>query len=460
MELNTSNTKIPSLIVRGGFVATINSRRDVLKNSAVAITDSVISEIGDFEEIRRKFPDVSVIGTPTSVVTPGYINAHQHLTGDRYLRSAIPDTISSNDAIFKWIVPLHELLTATDDRLSTTAGLVEALSNGVTFTVEAGTVAHPHEVARAFVDVGARGTVGRWGWDIGQGPQVAPTSVVLERQKQLLEDFGGKASDNLVTAWVTLVGHDLMSDELVTKASQLARDYQTHLTFHIAPHEDDVKSYLSRTGKRPITHFHDLGVLGDHVLLAHAVHIDEIETNQIIESGTAVVSCPWAYLRLAQGITGHGRHADLIRRNARIALGCDSENAGDAIDMIRTAALFVGLTRDGERDFAITSAHDALDLVTIRGAQAIGMDHLIGSIEVGKLADIVIHSTDGPQWTPISPDPVLQLIWASDGRSVSDVVVNGKHVVSNGSSLMVDEPALRAELTARAQFFLNNHNKV
>ena len=139
----------------------------MLKNSAVAITDGVISEIGDFEEMRRKFPDVSLIGTPTSIVTPGYINAHQHLTGDRYLRSAIPDTISSNDAIFKWIVPLHELLTATDDRLSATAGLVEALSNGVTFTVEAGTVAHPHEVARAFVDVGARGTVGRWGRRVG-----------------------------------------------------------------------------------------------------------------------------------------------------------------------------------------------------------------------------------------------------------------------------------------------------
>ncbi len=460
MTLNANNPNIPSLIVRGGFIATVNSRRDVLKNSAVVITNREITEIGDFEKIHQKFPGVSVIGTPTSVVTPGYINAHQHLTGDRFLRSAIPDTISSNDAIFKWVVPLHELLTATDDHLSATAGLVEALSNGVTFTVEAGTVAHPNEVARAFVDVGARGTVGRWGWDIGQGPQVGPTSVILERQKQLLEDFGGKLSDNLVTAWVTLVGHDLMSDDLLTTASQLARDYQTHLTFHIAPHDEDVKSYLARTGKRPINHFHDLGVLGDHVLLAHAVHIDEIEANLIIETGTAVVSCPWAYLRLAQGITGFGRHADLMRRNARIALGCDSENAGDAIDMIRTASLFTGLTRDGERDFAITSAHDALDLLTIRGAQAIGMDHLIGSIEVGKLADIVIHSTDGPQWTPISPDPVLQLLWASDGRSVSDVVVNGRHVVRDGSSLMVDESELRAEVTARAQFFLTNSNKV
>ena len=448
--------RLPTLIVRGGNIATVNANREVLKDAAIAITDETISHIGTYDTIHNQFPNVPVIGSSSSIVTPGYVNAHQHLTGDRLLRSAIPDTISSNEAIFQWVVPVHGQLTEHDDLLSATASLVEAVSNGVTCTVEAGTVAHPHQVARAFEAVGVRGTIARWGWDIGDGPQVGSVTEVLQRQQQLLADFNASKSNRLVTAWVSLVGHDLMSDELVIGASQLARENNTNLTFHISPHSGDAESYLLRTGKRPLVHLHDLGVLGSHVLLAHAVHLSDPERDAIIDTNTAVVSCPWAYLRLAQGITGFGRHAQLMRGGARLALGCDSENAGDAIDMIRTAALFIGLARDGERDPTIASAYDALELITIRGARAIGLDHIIGSIEVGKRADIVVHSTSGPQWTPLSPDPILQLIWASDGRSVSDVIVNGVHVVRDSICRTIDETALREEVGSRGRFLLSN----
>lgn len=442
------------MLIRGGVVITMNAQRDILRNSAVAISGQHIAEIGNYDKLHRQFPDARVVGDGTGVVTPGYLNAHQHLTGDRLLRSVIPDTISSNEAIFEWVVPVHEQLTAHDDELSATASLVEAVSNGVTFTVEAGTVAHPHDVVRAFEHVGARGTIARWGWDIGNGPQVGTVDEVLNRQRELINDVNTNSTSHLVHAWVSLVGHNLMSDELVVGASQLARDLRTHLTFHMSPHSGDADAYVKRTGKRPLIHLNDLGVLGDHVLVAHAVHIDDRECDIIIDTRTAVVSCPWAYLRLAQGITRFGRHATLMRRRARLALGCDSENAGDAVDMIRAAALFIGLARDDEMDPTVASAYDALELITIRGAEAIGLDHIIGSLEIGKHADIVVHRTDTPQWTPPSPDPVLQLIWASDGRSVSDVIVDGRQIVQNGVCVTVDEAALRVELIDRGRFLL------
>jgi len=460
MDLDASKPPLkPSLIIRGHVIATMNAKREVLIDSAIVVTNEIISHIGQFDEIHRLFPDIATIGDSSSVITPGYINAHQHLTADRLIRSAIPDTISSNEAIFDWIVPIHAQITTNDDFLSATASLVEAVTNGVTFTLEAGTVANPHEVVRAFNNVGARGTVSRWGWDIGDGPQTGTTSEVLAKQLALLTEVNDHTAQPLVRAWVSLVGHDLMSDELVVKASQLARDHNTHITFHISPHSGDVESYLRRTGNRPLVHLAKLGVLGDHVLLAHAVHIDDAEVDEILRTRTAVVSCPWAYLRLAQGITGFGRHAQLAKNGARIALGCDSENAGDAIDMLRTASLFVGLTRDSALDPQIASAYDALELITIRGAQAIGMDHLIGSLEVGKRADVVVHQTNGPQWTPLSPDPILQLIWASDGRSVSDVVINGRQVVRGGVCTSVDQTALRAEVAARGRQLLANLGK-
>jgi 5-methylthioadenosine/S-adenosylhomocysteine deaminase len=174
-----------------------------------------------------------------------------------------------------------------------------------------------------------------------------------------------------------------------------------------------------------------------------------------VRTDTAVVACPWAYLRLAQGVTVAGRHGTLFQRGARLALGCDAENAGDAVDVLHAAALFVGIERDRLMDaFAITAQH-GLELATVRGAEAIGKGEQLGSLEMGKQADIVVHSTRGPQWLPISTDPVQQLIWASDGRSVSDVLVAGRHVVRDGVCISVDVDSLRQEAIARRNHFLN-----
>ncbi len=438
-------------LIRGGTVITMNAGRDVLTDGAVALVDDVIAAVGSFAELDALYPTADVIGSADSLVTPGYINAHQHLTGDRLVHSCIPDAIDSQEAIFGWAVPVHSAHTPDDDELSATLAAVEALCNGITCTVEAGTVAHPQRVAAALRRVGLRATLGQWGWDIDGAPFAAPAAEVLDRQRTLI---GELPAGGLVEGWVTLVGHDLMSDELAVGASDLARELGTGITFHMSPHSGDAASYLVRTGLRPLVHLERLGVLGDHVLIAHAVHLDDDEVDAVLRSRTAVAACPWAYLRLAQGVTRSGRHGDLFSRGGRLALGCDAENAGDAVDVLRAAALFVGLERDRALDAFSITAHDGLALATISGAEAIGKGDQIGSLEVGKQADIVVHDTSGPQWLPLSTDPVMQLIWASDGRSVSDVVVAGRHVVRDGRCVSVDVDGLRAEAKARRDHLL------
>lgn len=442
------------LLVRGGHVVTMNASRDVLTDAAVLVQDGVIAEIGDATAVIGRHRGVEIIGGPDDVVTPGYVNAHQHHTGDRLVRSAIPDDIDSDEAIFGWAVPVHGAHTGDDDELSAVLSLVEAVTNGVTTTVEAGTVAHPDRVVAAMHRVGVRGTIGRWGWDVDDAPYAAPTDEVLAAAEELATRY--PADGGLVEAWVTLVGHDLMSDDLVVGASALARRLGTNLTFHLSPHGGDAVSYLTRTGRRPVVHLDGLGVLGPHVLLAHAVHLDDDEVETVLETSTAVAACPWAYLRLAQGLVGAGRHLDLVRGGGRIAIGCDAENAGDAIDVLRAATLFVGIERDRSLDPRSLTAHDALALATIRGAEAIGLGDRTGSIEVGKQADLVVHDTTGPQWTPRSPDPVLQLMWASDGRSVRDVVIAGRPVVRDGRCTTVDLDALRDEARQRRDRLLSS----
>lgn len=437
---------VPDLIVAAGTVLTMDPGHEPLSDTAIAVAGDRIVAVEPVDELRRRHPTVRVLGGPQYIALPGLINAHQHLTGDRLIRSMIPDDLAPGESIFTWAVPAHAAHTGDDDELSATLSLIEAVCNGITFTVEAGTVAHPHRVLAAFDRVGVGGTLGSWGWDVDGQPWAGSVAEVLDRQREVL-----RLTDRhpRVAGWVTLVGHDLMSDDLVTSASDLARTHHTGFTFHLSPTDSDPASYMERTGRRPAVHLAELGALGSHVLVGHGVHLDDDEVDRLLELDTALAYCPWAYLRLGQGVTQAGRHIEFLRRGGRVALGCDAENAGDAIDILGVAALCAGLAKDTVTDPTRFGAHGALHLATLGGARALDLDHEIGSLTVGKRADIVLVDTTGPEWVPRSPDPVLQLVWASDGRSVRHVVASGRVVVEDGEPTGVDRASLAVEAQRR-----------
>ena len=434
-----------SILVTGTIV-TVDPKRRVLRNGAVAVDEGEILAVGDRSEVEARYEPTERLGGPDALVIPGLINAHQHLTGDRLIRSAIPDKVSLDTAIFDWVMPVHEAHDPADDELTATLALVESLQRGITTTVEAGTVAHPDRVMAAFGAVGVRGVVGTWGWDIEGAPYAFAWPEVIERQRATVS---AARVVPLVDGWVTLVGHDTMSDELVTAASELARELESGLAFHMSPGAADPESYVARTGRRPLQHLQDLGVLGEHVLVAHCVHLDQDEVDIVIDTNTAVVYCPWAYLRLGQGVTRVGRHLEMIDRGGRVALGCDSENAGDSIDMLDAARLAAGLARDGTMDPQRFGAHEAFELATLGGARALRMSDEVGSLETGKRADIVVIERRGVAWEPVSEDPVLQLVWGSHSESVRDVVVDGAIVLRDRTVRGLDVPVLLKEASRR-----------
>jgi 5-methylthioadenosine/S-adenosylhomocysteine deaminase len=178
------------------------------------------------------------------------------------------------------------------------------------------------------------------------------------------------------------------------------------------------------------------------------VWLDDAEVDLVLATGTAIAYCPWAYLRLGQGASGRGRHAEIVERGGRVALGCDAVNAADSIDILRTAALAAGLARDARTDPTRFGAHQVFELATIAGAEAIGMAGRVGSLEVGKQADVVVHRTDTAGWRPRG-DVGLQLVWGTDGRSVRDVFVAGRRVVADGRVTTVDVDALAADASER-----------
>jgi len=274
----------------------------------------------------------------------------------------------------------------------------------------------------------------------------------LGRQLEVLE----LTSDHpLVKGWVTLVGHNLMSDELLIEASALAKENSTNLTFHMSPNYTDVENYLEKVGVRPITHLRNLGVLGEHLLIAHAVHLDDHELETLLTTNSAVASCPWAYLRLGQGVTNFGRHPEFFTRGGRLSLGCDAGNAGDNVDLLSSAKLFAGLMQESEFKSSTPSSNCALESITILGAEAIGLSEEIGSIEVGKRADVVLVDTKHQAWRPQSPDPVKQLIWNAGTSGIHSVIASGKLVVENGNCLTVDESEIFSDLHERQKRLLD-----
>ena len=439
------------LIIAGGDIVTMNDTRQVLLGGSVVVTDGIIVAVGSTTELRATFHDATVIDATDCVVTPGMVNAHQHLTGDPLVRSCIPDLLAPGASIFEWAVPIHAQHTADDDELSASLCAIECAQNGVTTVVEAGTVAHPDRVAKAMRAVGIRGTVGTWGWDVGDGPFVGTADEVLERQRAVVEAF---PAGGLVEGWVTLVGHDLASDELLAGATELARTLHTGMTMHLSPTSSDPQNYMARTGRRPVSHLQHLGVLGPNLLLAHGVWLDDEEIDLVLATRTAIAYCPWAYLRLGQGVTRVGRHAEIVERGGRVALGCDSSNAGDVADILRAAALAAGIARDARLEPQRFGAHQAFEMATIAGAEALGMADRIGSLTVGKQADIVVHQANDWGWSPRG-DIGLQLVWGTDGRTVRDVFVAGRAVIRDGNCVTVDARALRDEARVRQRSLLD-----
>jgi len=434
------------LLIVGGDVVTMNPAREVLVGGAVAVADDRIVAVGSTSDLTARFPDAPRLDARDCVVTPGIVNVHQHFTGDPLVRSAFPDTLYSGDAVFNWSVPLHAQHTGDDDEISALLTATESLLRGVTTIIEAGTVAHPMRVAAGLRATGARGAVGCWGWDTPGVPFAASADEVLDRQREVVDAF---APDERVIGWVTLVGHSLATPELLTGASELARERGVGFTMHLSPSASDPEVYLERHGQRPAVYLEEIGALGRHVILAHCVYFDDDEFAAMQRTETAIGYCPAAYLRTGGGVFAHGRHAQFFLDGGRIGLGCDAINAGDTVDVLHVASLAASIAKEQRIDPGWFGGIEVLEMATIRGAEAIGMDAAIGSLEVGKKADIVVHDGTAPEWTPRG-DIAMQLIWSAHGRTVRDVLVDGEVVVRDGTLLTVDMQQLRLDAAEAA----------
>ena len=319
------------------------------------------------------------------------------------------------------------------------------LKSGTTTFLEAGTIRFLDDVFEALEEVGIRGRLGRWIWDLPPEPDVYKqnTDESINLLQYQLEKYKDVAQGRL-GAWSTLVGHTTCSDPLWKAARELATEHDTGMSFHMSPAKLDPDFFVSEFGHRPMIHLDELGILNDDVVMTHCVQVDDKEISVMADSGVHVSHCPTTALKVSYGVTQVGKIPEMKMAGINVAIGTDGNNASNYSDLMRATYLVAGLFKDSRQDPQMFPAEIAYEMATLGGAKAMQLENEIGSIEIGKKADLVLHDTDRPEWRPLL-NVMNQLVWSADGRGVHTVLVDGVKVVEEGRVTAFDEDKFYAD---------------
>ncbi len=430
-------------IIKGAVIVTQDEERRIIRDGALAIRGDRIAALGKRSELEDKVDATSMIDGRRFVITPGFIDAHIHITGDPLTRGYVPDDISDafGDTLQRWVIPRYLAHTPADERLSARLAAVEMLRAGTTCFLEAGTIRYLDQVFEGLVEAGIRGRIGAWVEGRAFSPEDDETALTGKAIRLLEQEVARFPADSgaRIAAWPILIGHSTNTDEVWKAAKALADANNLGVSAHLSPYPADSAWYLDNLGRRPVAHLAEIGVLGDNLCLTHLVHIDDHEAALLAESRTNAILCPFAALKGAFGISALGRAPEMAQAGMNIALGTD----GYGSDLMQKMALAAALFKDARQDTKIFPAGQALDMATLNGARALQLQDEIGSIAVGKKADFVLHDTDRPEWRPVL-NVLQQLVWCADGRGVHSVWVDGVRVVENYRHTQVDEDELYA----------------
>ena len=439
------------VLIKGWYVVTMNATRDIIRNGAVAVKGNKILEVGKAADLEKKYKAKEVVGGDRFVVAPGQVNSHIHITGEPLTRGYVPDDTPFEENVFMWLCPLYAAFEAHEEKMSGQLAAIEMLKSGTTSFLEAGTIRFMDEVVEGLVDIGIRGRVGRWIWDLPPEPDVykQDTDEAIHNLEQSITKYRSLA-DGRIQSWSILVGHTTCSDPLWRAARDLANEHGTGMSFHMSPAKLDPEGFLAEFGHRPMVHLAELGVLGPDVAITHAVQVDNNELAIMAEAGVTVAHCPTTALKVSYGVTQVGKMPEMVTSGVNVAIGTDGNNASNYSDLMRATYLVAGLFKDARTDPQMFPAEKAFEMSTLGGAKAICAEDEIGSLEAGKKADLVLHDTDRPEWRPLL-NVMNQLVWAADGRGVHTVFVDGKKVVEAGRMTTIDEDRFWAQCQAAGE---------
>jgi 5-methylthioadenosine/S-adenosylhomocysteine deaminase len=422
------------------YILTLDGPRRIIADGSILVEGGRIARVGKAAELGGAAAD-RVIDARHLVVTPGFFNGHMHVSYAHPVRGIFPDDLGSPlDHVFN----LQAAMTEEEEYHASLLAILELVKNGTVCFLDPGSTKFPDACLQAYEDAGIRVITGECVTDL-DGRLTLPrysTKEAVDRTAAFVDKWHGRLGGR-VRAWAMPFSPETCSADLLRALKRLADEHRTGLTLHHGSGPQARKDYQARHGRRPTEYLETLGVLGSNVVLAHALGVDDAEIDCIARTGAAVAMCPITAAKGGRGVHEHGRMPELLARGVKVALGSDSPNNSNHLDLVRSMNMAAIQYKDARQDMRQIPAETALEMGTRLGAEALGLGDELGSIEPGKKADLVLFDTRRPEWQALF-NPVNNLVYNADGRSVHTVIIDGRVVIDAYRQSFVDEERLFA----------------
>lgn len=428
-----------SLIVKN--CSMITPEFEIKENQSIVINEDIILAIDSVETVEAKYEAKETLYGDGKLLMPGLVDAHTHIC-QQFLRGRTADEYPMVWA--RILVPFESSLNEEDVSNSAQLSCLEMIKSGTTSFAESGGV-HMHKVAEVVVQSGLRGAITCSTMD--QGPFI-PDSMksnpfeAAQKIESLYQDFHG-AGDGRIQIWFALRQVMTSTPALIEHMAEKAKEYNTGLHIHLSEHRDEVSYCLQNYQKRPAEVFDQFGALGPNLLAAHSVVLSESEIDLLKERKVNIVHNP----RSNFGSHGFPKTPRFMQNDMPIGMGTDgaagsSLSLFDEMRVLRSGLnVYWGLPIF---DPMVIPAKDLLKMVTAGGASALMLKEQIGSIEVGKKADLVLLNINQPHLSP-THKLINTIVECATSRDVEDSIIDGKIIMKNREVLTLDEEKIMFE---------------
>ncbi len=435
-------TKKADLIVTGGQLLTFDEQNSRYPRGAVAVAGGLVAALGEESAISRDFSADRVVDAGGGIIMPGLINGHTHAAMS--VLRGYADDLPLDEWLFKHIIPAEaRLMNEEMVYWGSLISAAEMLRCGITTCADAYFFASAS--ARAFKDAGIRAVVAQGVMD-GPTPQWADDAGRSDILRTFFDEHP-KSPGALVTPALFVHAPYTASPETYRWAKALCDEHDALLFTHLAESEGEVAEIGKRYGATPVRHLAAAGVLSDRFVAVHAVKLQPEEIEILAQYGVSVIHCPGSNAKLGNGLAPVPA---MLSAGLPVGLGTDGPASNNRQDLFYEMDFCAKGHKLSSGDPAQMSARTVLSLALFLGAEALGMEEIVGSLSLGMAADIIVVSLAGPHASPLfSHDS--HLVYAARGADVTTTVVGGRVVYDGGAILTIDEREAHARVARIAR---------
>jgi 5-methylthioadenosine/S-adenosylhomocysteine deaminase len=426
----------PDLIIQGGTVLTMVEGEEPLRDSALLIRGDRIAGLMAPGEDNPPFEGAQVLDATDCLVMPGLVNAHGHTA--MTLFRGLADDLPLKQWLFEKIFPAEaQHLSEENVYWGALLGCLEMIASGTT-TVSDGYF-FQDATARAFQKAGLRALVAQGVIDF-PAPGVPDPARNLAVGKAFIERWYHVT--DLIRPGLFCHSLTTCSDRTLHGAMTISQQFSRPLQIHLSETNEEASEVIRRTGKRPVMHLRDLGILNQSLIGVHAVHLEDEEIRLLAENKVGIVHCPESNMKLASGTA---RIPELLKEGLVVGLGTDGCASNNNLDLFKEMDTAAKLGKVGTLDPVNTGAATVLRMATTCGAKVLGLEKEVGTLEIGKKADIITLDLRKPHLVPLY-NPVSTIVYSASGSDVRDVIVNGRVLMKDRTFTDLDAEEVMARV--------------